>query len=131
MATRVDVINALRPRVVLKPEAGTEQLADFIAERTAIESEVVKRVLAELHHAVIHFAHQGAPVAIEGLGVYSPTIDLSGEFDCSHRTDRRIVLGLNQPGGFNGEIANRENIGKATRELVALWNETNPDDRVE
>lgn len=131
MATRVDAINALRPRLVLKPAAKMEQLAELIAERTRMETNVVRRVLDELNSAILHFAGQGTPVAIEGLGVYAPSIDLSGEFDCTHRTDRQIVLGLNQPGSFTGEIANRENIGKATKDLIALWNKIHPADLVE
>jgi len=31
---------------------------------------------------------------------------------------------------FGGTIMNRKNIGKSADELVALWNETHPDDPV-
>jgi len=131
MATRVDAINALRPRLVLKPAAKMEQLVEFISGQTEVEIGVVQKVLEELNAAVLHFARQGMPVAIEGLGMYAPSIDLSGEFDCLHRPDRQIVLGLNQPGVNNAEVVNQDNIGKATKELIALWNEMHPDDPVE
>jgi hypothetical protein len=37
---------------------------------------------------------------------------------------------INAPGAFKGEIQNRENIGKTTAELVALWNADHPNDPV-
>jgi hypothetical protein len=38
---------------------------------------------------------------------------------------------LNIPGNYNGEIVNRENIGKTFEELVSLWNELHPDEPIE
>jgi hypothetical protein len=31
---------------------------------------------------------------------------------------------------FTGRIANRENIGKTSNELVTMWNEEFPDDQI-
>lgn len=44
--------------------------------------------------------------------------------------DNALVNGLNVPGVFTGKIINRENIGKSGDELVAMWNETYPEDPV-
>ena len=60
-----------------------------------------------------------------------PKIDTDGKLSLGTRLDRRINARLNQSGAFKGEIKNRENIGKTTEELVALWNEAHPDDLVE
>ena len=130
MTTRLEAVNALRPKLVLGPVATTEQLAEFIAEQTGVEAITAQVVLAQLSEAVVFFAQQGKPVRVDGLNTYSPLIDLSGEFDCSPRLDRKVILALNQPDSFSGKIINRENIGKATAELVALWNAAHPDDAV-
>ncbi|MBI3241572.1 MAG: hypothetical protein HYZ49_04685 [Chloroflexi bacterium] len=130
MTTRLEAVEALRPRLALGPAATIEQLAEFIAGRTGVDVATSQAVLAELSEAVIFFARQGRPVTIDGLSTYSPSIDLSGEFDCTGRLDRKIVLALNQPESYSGEIANRENIGKATAELAALWDQAHPEDKV-
>jgi hypothetical protein len=36
---------------------------------------------------------------------------------------------INENGACKGTIENRENIGKTSNELVALWNATNPNDQ--
>jgi hypothetical protein len=41
-----------------------------------------------------------------------------------------LTSALNAQGAFQGEIENRENIGKTGDELVAMWNDANPDDMV-
>ncbi|RMH79195.1 MAG: hypothetical protein D6681_19375, partial [Calditrichaeota bacterium] len=66
----------------------------------------------------------------EGLGVYTPTIDLSGTIKVGHRADPVIKKRLNAPGAFKGEILHREHIGKSGDDLVAMWNAEHPDDPV-
>ena len=130
MASRIEAINAYRPRVMLNPTVKLDQLVDFIAMRTGANKGTVQLALAELNDAVIFFNLQGAPVKIEGLGIYTPSIDLDGDWDCNHRTDQEIVKALNVPGAYQGVVENRGNIGKTVTELVAMWNADHPDDLV-
>ncbi len=130
MASRIEAINAFRPKLTLNPTAKLDQLVDFIAMRTGANKGTVQMILAELNDAVIFFALQGTPVKIEGLGTYTPSMDLEGKFDCNHRTDLEIVKALNVAGAYKGQMANRENIGKKADELVALWNKAHPDNKV-
>ena len=58
------------------------------------------------------------------------TIALDGTFSISFRADNALNYGINVPGTFTGRIANRENIGKTSNELVTMWNEEFPDDQV-
>ncbi|MBT9149594.1 MAG: hypothetical protein DDT28_01029 [Dehalococcoidia bacterium] len=58
-------------------------------------------------------------------------MDISGKLDISHRLDRDIRNALNAPGAFIGEVLNRQNIGKTSDELVAMWNADHHDDPVE
>lgn len=130
MASRIEAINAYRPKATLNPMIKLDQLVDFIAMRTGANKGTVQLALAELNDAVIFFNLQGAPVKIEGLGIYTPSIDLDGELDCGHRTDQEIVKALNVPGAYQGVVENRDNIGKTVTELVALWNADHPNDLV-
>jgi len=76
------------------------------------------------------FNLHGQPVQLEGLGTYTPTIDLDGVIGVGHRADTHIKGHLNAPGAFKGEIERRENIGKSGDDLVATWNADYPDDSV-
>jgi len=81
--------------------------------------------------ATVQFLNkQGQGVKLPGLGTYLPSIYTKGKFSISHRLDKEISNALNAPGAFTGEIANRENIGKTSDELVALWNEAHSDNPV-
>lgn len=131
MASKIEAIGAYRPKIALNPSAKLPQVVEFIAMRTGANKGTVQMILAELHDAVVFFNLQGTPVKIDGLGTYAPTIDLGGEFDCAHRTDADILKALNVPGAFTGVIENRENIGKTTDDLVALWNRDHPSDPVQ
>ena len=67
---------------------------------------------------------------VRSLVGYTPTIGLDGTLDIQYRPDPAFSYGLNVPGVFTGTILNRENIGKTSDELVAMWNEANPTDLV-
>jgi hypothetical protein len=61
---------------------------------------------------------------------WTPTIGLDGKLKIQYRPDPAFTYGLNIPGIFSGTIINRENIGKTGEDLVAMWNEANPEDQV-
>jgi len=81
--------------------------------------------------AITFFNRQGQGVKLVKLGTYLPKIALDGKFGVSHRLDVVIRNGLNAPGSFSGEIANRSNVGKTPDELVAQWNAEHPEDPVQ
>jgi len=68
---------------------------------------------------LISFNLQGQPVQLEGLGTYTPTIDLDGTVGVGHRADMEIKKHLNIPGEFKGEIENRENAFFASLKRMA------------
>lgn len=130
MANKIQAINTYRPRLKLGRRAGTDELVAFIARSTGLNESGVRQVLLELRDAAIFFNQQGRAIRLEGLGTYSPSIDLTGTIKVSHRADMALKNALNAQGSFMGEILNRENIGKTSDELVAMWNEANPGDPV-
>lgn len=106
-------------------------MVDFIARSTGLNESGVRQVLLELRDAVVFFNLRGQPVKLEGLGTYSPKVDLEGTFGVGHRADVAIKKSLNAPGKFQADIENQENIGRTSDDLVAMWNEAHPDDPVE
>jgi len=130
MASKIKAINAYRPKIALGKRADTEALVAFIARSTGLNESGVRQVLLELRDTVLFFNLQGQPVKLEGLGTYTPKIDLEGAVGVGHRADNALKKGLNAPGKFKGEVENRENIGKTSDDLVAMWNEAHPDDPV-
>jgi nucleoid DNA-binding protein len=103
---------------------------DFIARSTGLNESGVRQALLELRDAVISFNKQGRAVKLDGLGTYTPAIDLAGTIKVSHRADKALKNAVNAQGAFRGEIINRENIGKTGDDLVAMWNADNPGDVV-
>ena len=130
MASRIKAINTYRPRIVLARKAGMDDLIDYIARSTGLNEGTIRQVLLELRDAAVFFMLRGQSVKLEGLGTYTPTIDLDGTIKVGHRADPVIKKRLNAPGDFKGEIGRRENIGKTGDELVAMWNAEHPDDPV-
>lgn len=130
MASRIKAIGAYRPKIQRGRTVKKQELIRYLAARTSLSEGQIDLAIKELRDAVIFFNQAGRGVRIEGLGTYSPKIDLEGTFGVQHRLDNRIKKGLNAPDTFTGQIVNRENIGKTSDELVALWNEEHPDDPV-
>jgi hypothetical protein len=130
MAYRLSAIGAYRPRIELGNTVQKVELARYLADRTGLNEGSVELVIKELRDAIIFFNRAGRAVKIEGLGTYTPGIDLEGAFDVQYRADTDLKSGLNAPHTFSGTIRYRENIGKRVADLIALWNGTHPDDPV-
>ena len=130
MASRIKAINAYIPSIQLGKRVGMDDLVDFIARSTGLNEGTIRQVLTELRDAVIFFLLHGQSVQLEGLGTYTPTVDLSGEFGVGHRADTHIKYRLNDTSAFKADINNREYIGKSGDDLVAKWNTDHPDDLV-
>ena len=130
MASRIKAISEYRPRIALGKRVEMDEQVKFIARSTGLNESTIRQVLIELRDTVVFFSLSGRPVKLEGLGTYTPTIDLEGEFGVGHRADTKLKKAFNAPGEFQGDIENRDSIGKTSDELVARWNEEYPDDPV-
>lgn len=130
MASRISVLNHYRPQVEYGETAEWREVADFMASQSTLSRADIIGVLTGLQAAVIHFASQGRGVRLKGLGTYLPSINYDGELSVSYRLDVDLKRELNN-GSFEGKICNRDHIGKKVAEVMALWNEENPDDPVE
>ena len=101
-----------------------------LSRATGLVEGSIDQVIKELRDQIIEFNRAGRAVKVEGLGTYAPNISLDGTLDLQYRADTAFGNALNIPGIFTGTIANRENIGKTSDELIAKWNEANPGDLV-
>jgi hypothetical protein len=130
MANLITAINAYRPKLILGTTVKIKQLVEYISGRTGLNKGDLQIALSELSGAVIFFNKQGQGVKLDGLGTYSPSIDVQGELSISHRLDADIKNTLNAKGAYTGDIQNRDNIGKTNQEFTEMWNKDHPADLV-
>ncbi|HQY94686.1 hypothetical protein [Caldilinea sp.] len=123
-------IGAYCPRVRLERLVDSQDIAEHLAMRTGLLEAQVNHVLIELRETVRYFTMRGHSIRLDGLGIYSPGVDMEGVMTIHHRADRYLIKELNKQGSFRGEIVNRENIGKKSADLVALWDDSHPEDPV-
>jgi len=130
MAYKIEAINAFRPRI---EQGNTVQKAELIrglSHATSLVEGSVSMTLSELRFTILGHLLSGRAVKVEGLGIWTPNISLDGKLSIQYRPDLAFDYELNKPGAFTGTIINRENIGKTSEELIAMWNEANPSNVV-
>jgi hypothetical protein len=130
MAPKIKAVNAYRPRIEQGTTVQKPEFVRFISRATTLLEGSVGNVLTETRDQIINFCRMGRAVKLDGLGTFTPTVDLDGNFSISFRPDSAMNAGINMPGVFSGRIINREHIGKTSDELVALWNAEHGDDPV-
>src|SRR5262245_56209741 len=130
MAPRIKAVNAYRPRIEQGNTVQKPELVRALSRATGLVEGSIDQAIMELRDQIIEFNRAGRAVKVDGLGIFSPTIDLDGNLAISFRPDPALSDGLHVPGVFTGTIINRENIGRTSEELVAKWNENFPDDQV-
>ncbi len=130
MASRIKAIGALRPRIELGKTAQKAELVRALARATALNEGSVDLVIKELRDQIIEYNRSGRAVKIEGLGIWTPNMELDGKLDVQYRADTALNIGLNVDGTFTGDVVNSENVGKTGDQLVERWNEMHPEDPV-
>jgi len=130
MAPRIKAVNAYRPRLEQGNTVQKPELIRSVSRATSLVEGTVDQTIKELRDQIIEFCRAGRAVKVDGLGTFTPTIDLEGNLAISYRADAALGYGLNVPGVFTGTILNRENIGKTGDELITMWNTEHPEDLV-
>ncbi len=130
MAEKIVAINAYRPKIKLGKRAELKEIVEIIAGRNTLNEGQVYLALKEFRDVVAYLAKIGRSAHIEGLGTYTPKISIDGTYSISHRLHSEIKDELNKNRAFQGEVLNKDNIGKTSEELVTMWNTDNPDDQV-
>lgn len=130
MAPRIKAVNAYRPRIEQGNTVQRPELVRAISRSTSLVEGAADMAIKEVRDQIIEFCRAGRAVKVDGLGTFTPTIDLDGYFAISYRADPAMNAGINLPGTFTGTIANREYIGRSSDELITKWNEEHADDPV-
>jgi len=130
MAKLIQAIGTYGPHAEISNTVQTREIAEYMAGRTSLNRGEIEGTLREFHEALIFFAKQGQAVKLEGLGTFTPTINLEGTLDVGFRLDTGIDSALNVPGAFTGTITNRDSIGKTSADLKARWNAEHPTDLI-
>ena len=130
MAPKIRAIGAFRPLIDQGKTAQKPELLRAASRATGLVEGTFDLSIRELRDQIIEFCRAGRAVKIDGLGTWTPNLQIDGSFNIQYRADNALVNGLNMPGVFSGEIVNAENIGKSSDELVAMWNEAFPEDQV-
>lgn len=129
MADKIKAVSAFRPRLPLFRMITLEDMEPVIAEKTTFNQGIVYSILKEFQLELIRKTMDGRSVKLEGLGVFTPAIDLEGNISIRYRMDKKLKLqvGLDN---YKGEIKNRDMIGKSIDALIVRWNEENPADPI-
>ncbi|MGE5377347.1 MAG: hypothetical protein ACM3XO_20000 [Bacteroidota bacterium] len=131
MAELIKAVNAYGPRIEQGNTVQKPELLRAMSRATGIVEGTLDQTIKEVRDQLIEFNRAGRAIKVEGLGTFSPTIDLDGNLAISFRPAPAFANGLNIPGIFTGKIANRENIGKTSQELAMKWNEDFPGDQIQ
>jgi hypothetical protein len=130
MAKWIQAVKAFAPRLKLGHTFKTPEVTEMIARRTSLNAGEIRNVLCELNATILFCARMGSPVKLDELGTFTPTMALDGSLHIVFRPDVNLERGFNHPDAFNGEVHNRENIGKTSEELKTLWNDAHPNDKI-
>ena len=130
MAHRIKAINAYRPRIEQGNTVQKPELIRAVSRATSLVEGTVDQAVKEVRDQIIEFCRAGRAVKVDGLGTFTPTVDLVGKFDIAFRPDPALNYGMNMPGVFSGTILNRSNIGKTSEDFVSMWNTQYPEDQV-
>lgn len=129
MAKKIQAIQAYRPRIDLGDAAKIDRFLELTTLRTTLSSGVVKNVQESEVETLIGLLLDGRPVHT-GIAIYTPSIDLNGDFEVKVKVDKRILRALNGDGAFRGKLINAENVGLTSDQLVEIWDAHHPGDQV-
>ena len=101
MAPRIKAVNAYRPRIEQGNTAPKRELLRAASRATGIVEGSLDLGIKEVRDQIIEFCRAGRAVKVEGLGIFSPSIDLNGQFAVVYRADLALYYGLNMPGTFS------------------------------
>jgi hypothetical protein len=130
MARKITAIRKYRLEIKRQPTRQTLQIVEDIAQHTGLNEGEIRFVVYELRDALLMAHRHGQAVKIEGLGTFTPTLHMGGDFDILFRPDADTLRQLNNPTRFHAKILNKANIGKSADDLITQWNKEHPDDLV-
>jgi hypothetical protein len=129
MAKKIKMWRVLGPRLAPATAMEDEEVVEDLVEATNESRGSLLSVLAELDVITERALKAGRIVRLPNGTHYRPRCDKDGNIKISVKLPTRVLKNINT--GFRGEIINAANVGKSEAEMIALWNETYPDDLIE
>lgn len=130
MAHVMKAIQAYSPRVTIPRMVHIDEIVNYIADRTGLNTGTILYVMMELRDTLFNYTKVGYSVKMPGLGSFAPTIDKQGTLGINHKPDKWLLDRLNNAGQFIGDIRNNDMIGKSIDDFIERWNEEHPGDKV-
>ena len=131
MARKITAIRRYRPEIKRERTRQMPEIVSDMSHSTTLSEGSIRNVVYQLRDAILTAHRRGRAVKIEGLGTFTPTIRVDGNFDILFRPDPDMLRQLHDRTKFHAKILNKANIGKSAYDLVAQWNAEHPDDPVE
>lgn len=131
MAHLIEAVRRYGPRPAYGTTVDQDQLAKWLARSSGLNQHAVRMTLRELHDGILFFAGVGAPVSIEGLARFRPTMGRDGTLRVRVMPSHELVHGLRAPGAFTGNVHNVERVGWTDAQYKALWDAEHSDDPLE
>jgi hypothetical protein len=130
MASVLQAVTKLRPRLKLGQPIVSAQLADHVARRARVSPYLVSCLFEVAGEAIALHLVSGHAVGIGGVGWFRPEIRADGRLRVVFRPEPALAQRLNAPGAYRGAVENAACVGLSRDELVARWNVDHPDDPV-
>jgi len=132
MADKIKAIQAYSPRLILTKPISQKFLVEYIGARTGLNKGTILNVLCEFHDSLVFFGKGAQPVRLDGLGIFKPGINKEGEIHLNFKADKELTMKFNQKSDpYEGQIKNKDMLGKTTADFIQRWNDEHPDDPVE
>lgn len=129
MAKKIRAWAVLGPRLEPTAPMKQDELIEYIVAATNQSRGSVLAVLSELDMALKAALKTGRIVHLPNNTHYRPIGKKDGSIDINVRVNPDLYKRVNF--GFRGKWINSANIGKSQNEIIALWNETYPNDPIE
>lgn len=129
------------PKMVMRGQTGTRELAQYIAQKCAFAKGVTEGVICELGEALAHELAMGFSVKIEGLGTFTPSLALrngkqreeTGE-NATHRNAQSIRVGrvnFRTDGNLLADINSQCSLVRAPGKAARSSQQYSPEERLE
>jgi hypothetical protein len=130
MAYKLTAIKAYYPQIILGKTIDYDTFMDELHARTSMTKGQILCILTELQSTLLFFFQRGYPVKIKGIGIFSPSVNISGLFNINFRPDNEFKIKLNEKDLFFFKIKNKRMMGKNLEDLFKRWNKEHPDDPI-
>lgn len=132
MATKIEVMSKLRPKIQPQGVVDLETIAKRRSVGSVHDEFSLHGIARGLVHEIIKALKAGETVKVDGLVLLQPSMKVGGEVRLVVKGDRGFISDLNSPTLWTADkVSNYGNMRKTAVQLIAQWNQENPDNMVE